>query len=181
MVIRQTGATRRMEEIVKGLAFLRRDGFALATALISMMIVGVVLTGGFYSSYRSSLEHSATQSAGILAQEALRAFAREADATELSKIELGRDTVVTRVSIITGQTQSGAFTVLVRHVEPNIFSIKSTGRLETPKGPVICTVDLRWRPARLEDPLRVSPAFQPVCNGSPVESMILVRTHEVSS
>jgi type II secretory pathway pseudopilin PulG len=170
-----------MEEIVKGFAFLRRDGFALATALISMLIVGVVLTGGFYSSYRASLEESATQSAGILAQEALRAFAREANASELSRLDIGADTVVTRVSIITGQTQSGAFTVLVSHIEPNVFSIKSTGRLETPKGPVICTVDLRWRPARLDDALRVSPAFQPVCNGTPVESMILVRTHEVSS
>jgi hypothetical protein len=161
--------------------FLRRDGFALATALASIVLVGALLTGGFYSVFRDSLARQAAEGAGILAQEALRAFAQDADPRELAKLDVGRDSLVTRVHIITGDTQSGAITVLVGHVAPSTFAIKSTGRLETRQGPVICSVDLHWRPASEQDRLRISPALQPVCNGTPAPSEIHVRTHENAS
>jgi hypothetical protein len=162
-------------------SLLRKDGFALATALTSILVIGVVVTGGFYSAFQSSMRQRALEGAGILAQEALRTFAQEASPETLSRIELGRDTLMTSVRIITGQSTSGAFTVLVGHVSPSVYRIKSTGRLETARGPVICSVDLRWTPEQLEEKLRVSPALQPVCNGSPAETMIHVRAHEVKS
>jgi hypothetical protein len=168
-------------ETTLGNSFLRRDGFALATALVSVLVVGVALTGGFYSMFQTELQRRAAEGAGVLAQEALRAFARQASAEDLARIELGSDSLVTRVQIITGESMAGAFTVQVGHVEPSTYAIKSTGRLETPRGPVICSVDLRWSPAQPEDRLRVSPALQPVCNGQAPRSTILLRAHESES
>ena len=162
-------------------SLLRREGFALAIALASILVVSAVVTGSFYSVFQRSLRRQATQGAGILAQEALRVFAQDASPEELSKIGLGRDTLVTSVRIIVGQSTTGAFTVLVGHISPSVYRIKSTGRLETARGPVICSVDLRWMPGQIEEKLRVSPALQPVCNGSPTQSMIHLRAHEVKS
>lgn len=158
-----------------------REGFALAAALVSILVVGIVLTGSFYQVFNSSHQRFATESAGILAQEALRVFAEHANAGDLSRIELGRDTIVTRVSISTGESMSGAFTVLVGHVQPSTFAIKSTGRLETRRGPIICSVDVRWKPGSAEERLKVSPLNQPVCNGERPRSVILVRAHELGS
>jgi hypothetical protein len=160
---------------------LRREAWALAIALASIVLVGAVVTGSFYAIFQNALRRQATQGAGILAQEALRTFAQNASLEMLSRIGLGRDTIVTSVRIIVGESTTGAFTVLVGHIEPSVYEIKSTGRLETARGPVICSVDLRWQPGQIEEKLRVSPALQPVCNGSPTESMIHVRAHEVKS
>ncbi|MGH7553541.1 MAG: hypothetical protein ACREMQ_11005 [Longimicrobiales bacterium] len=159
----------------------RRERFALVLALASILVVGLVVTGGFYSVFQTRLRQRATEGAGILAQEALRVFAQDASPEKLSSIGLGRDTLMTSVRIIIGESTTGAFTVLVGHVGPSIYRIKSTGRLETAKGPVICSVDLRWTPKAFEEKLHVSPALQPVCNGSPAESMIHLRAHEVKS
>ena len=161
-----------------GATLLRRDGSALAAALASIIVVGVVLTGGFYAAFRDSLARHATEGAGILAQEALRAFAEDVVPAELAMIPVGRDSLVTGVHIITGEAQSGALTVLVGRIAESTYAIKSTGRLETRDGPVICSVDLRWRPAHDGERLRISPALQPVCNGQPTELAIHVRAHE---
>jgi hypothetical protein len=160
---------------------VRRDGFALTAALVSIAVIGAALTGGFYAGSRSSLERQATAAAGILAQETLRSFAQDADPAELQAIGVGSDSLLTRVRIITDQSVTGAFTVLVDRVAPATYEIKATARVETPDRPVICSVQVRWRPTGADDRLEISPAIQPVCNGSPTRSMILVRSHELGS
>ena len=40
---------------------VRRDGFALTAALVSIAVIGAALTGGFYAGSRSSLERQATR------------------------------------------------------------------------------------------------------------------------
>lgn len=163
-----------------GFRYASRAGFGLVAALASVVTVGIVLTAGFYSVVRASTDQHALQGAGILAQEAMRGFAEQANADQLGRLELGRDTLVTRVRILTRGTLSGAYTVHVGHVAPHTFTIKSTGRFETSRGPKICSVDIRWQPHTPEDRLEL-PALAPICNGSRSHDVPVVRAHEVES
>jgi len=139
-------------------------GIGLVVAIAAILVAGVALTGVFYVISREAAARRAVDAADLLARDALRAFADATVAERLEGVPVGGDSIMAKTRIRTGGEVTGAAVVLVQRPDETSYLIKSTGRLDTVRGPVMCSVDIAWNPAVAER-LDVPAGLRPICNG----------------
>lgn len=153
-------------ERLAGHVTVQRGGFAIVLTVVSMLLVGAALTGGFVCVSRASEDHRTLEGAATLAEKGLTEFALHADVDALQRIPLGGDETFTRARVESGAMASGTYAVTVARTADAQFFIKSTGRLASRGLPMICSfgvhvsvLDVKRTTSRLavENP--------PLCNG----------------
>lgn len=102
----------------------RRNGFALPAAVFALVVVGVLVTGGFYIARQESRISIATEHAArafYLAEYGVSDVVAEADLSLLNSITLGEDTTVA------GQRDDGIWEVAITRVTPRTYFLDGTG------------------------------------------------------
>lgn len=153
------GQVRRCE-------FAARDGFAIASALIALLLVAAVLTGTWYAARHASREQRNRDGAAILAEHGLREFAENVSALDMFALAIGEDSIVHKARVF-GDEESGMIAVQVSRTQDLMFRVKSTGRLTSAGTPFVCSYDVSWDIAREADPRSaLQPRDEPLCNGA---------------
>ena len=144
----------------------RREGFAVASALVALLLVGAAVTGGWYAARHASREQRIRDGAAILAEHGLREFAESARLLDLLAMGIGDDSIVHKARVF-GDEEIGMFAVQVSRDRDLTFYVKSTGRLTSAGTPFVCSYDVSWDLARETDPrAALQPLDGPLCNGS---------------
>lgn len=138
-------------------------GLGLASALGAVVVVGVALTAVFYTASQAAAERRAFEAADLLARDALTTFA-SAGTERLAELPVGGDSIMATTRVQTGTELTGAAIVLVRRADEMTYHIKSTGRLDTARGPVICSVDVALSAGDTRH-LDLPRVLRAVCNG----------------
>ena len=111
----------------------RREGFALAGAVLAMLVVGAIVTGGFYAAnHQSSITRSEYLGdlAQYIAETGLDYTVARTSATTLDNMTLNsQQTVVSGQSVTYGGRTAGTFTSTVTKVTSSLFVVSSTGRV----------------------------------------------------
>jgi hypothetical protein len=109
----------------------RREGFALAGAVLAMVLVGAIVTGGFYAAHQES---RVTRSAELgdlaqyIAETGLDAVIGTMNgATMDAMAPLVNNTVANGVNVQYGSRTVGNYTVVVTRLTPNLYVVRSTG------------------------------------------------------
>lgn len=109
----------------------RREGFALAAAVLAMLIVGAIVTGGFYA---ASQENDIGQGdrfadeAFYLAEQGLHEVVGGWTAAQFNTIALNTEASQAAVSVNDEHgTQRGTYQTHVAHLASRLFYIRSTG------------------------------------------------------
>lgn len=109
----------------------KRDGFALPVALLAMMVIGAIVTGGFYASSQESrisistdLGNQAFYVAEYGLEEALGTWNNEV----LSQV--GATRVFDPQSVVSGGQQLGTYVVSIRRIGTSMFLVNSEGRVQ---------------------------------------------------
>jgi len=116
----------------------RREGFALAAAVLAMLVVGAIVTGGFYAaSQQGSISKStdAGNMAFYIAETGLNAASAGANAATLDAMALNatvNSASATNVSY--GGSTVGQYTWTMRKVSSTLFLLSATGTV-TVSGP----------------------------------------------
>ena len=109
----------------------RREGFALAGAVLAMVLVGAIVTGGFYAAHQ---ETQVTRSAELgdlalyIAETGLDAAMGNATATQLDGYALNSTTTYYNgVNVQYGGRTVGRYTVTITKLTSMLFLVRSTG------------------------------------------------------
>jgi hypothetical protein len=109
----------------------RREGFALAGAVLAMLVVGAIVTGGFYAAN----QHSQVARSGYLGDLAQyiaetgleatvgRTSARTMDGYALNSV----NTVYSNVPVSYGGTVVGTYTATITRTTSSLFIVRATG------------------------------------------------------
>jgi hypothetical protein len=143
----------------------RRDGFAIASALVALLLVAAAVTGTWYAARHASREQRMRDGAAILAEHGLREFAESARPLDMLALAVGDDSIVHKARVF-GDDESGMFAVQVSRAHDLTFRVKATGRLASAGSPFVCSYDVSWDLAREGDPrTALQPHDEPLCNG----------------
>lgn len=107
-----------------------REGFALAATIMAMLVVGAIVTGGFYAaSQEGDTTRSATMSdeALYIAEAGLNAALGSTVATTLRDIGANDDTVFAPVDVTQGGTTLGNYQVSISRVADALYYFTSRG------------------------------------------------------
>jgi hypothetical protein len=112
-----------------------RDGFALPVALLALIVIGAIVTGGFYV---SAQEHdiSVSTDQGVRALHVAQYGMEEALATWTNAAIAGYTAPVTR-AFWNGSRQEGSYTLRVMHLGARLYALESQGQV--PRGPQVAT------------------------------------------
>ena len=110
----------------------RREGFALAGAVLAMVLVGAIVTGGFYAAHQES---QVTRSAELgdlaqyIAEQGLETVMASTNANTLNALAVNVPQVVggTNVAVQYGGRSVGTYTVTINRLTNFLFSVSSTG------------------------------------------------------
>lgn len=109
----------------------RRDGFALPVALLAIMVIGAIVTGGFYASSQESristssdLGNQAFYVAEYGLEEALGTWMNE----ELA--DVGDSLVLDPETVTTGGQTLGSYTLTIRRMGTTLFLVSSEGQVQ---------------------------------------------------
>lgn len=109
----------------------RREGFALAGAVLAMVLVGAIVTGGFYAANQESqITRSAETSdlAQYIAEVGLENTVGRTTLVTLEAITVGNSaTVSTNTAVAFGGTNVGTYTATVTRITAALFVVRSTG------------------------------------------------------
>ncbi|MGH7507272.1 MAG: hypothetical protein ACRELX_16570 [Longimicrobiales bacterium] len=144
----------------------RRPGFGVAAALLGLLLVSAVATGGWFA-MQASKEQRAHDGAAILAEHGLREFAGTTSALAVMDLAIGADSIVTRRRVLTGDETVGMYAVQIERTGLIGFHVKSIGRLIESGAPFVCSFDIDWKLDDEMDPRRaLAPKDGPICNGA---------------
>ncbi len=108
----------------------RRDGFALPVALLAIMVIGAIVTGGFYASSQESriatsseLGNQAFYVAEYGLEEALGTWMNE----ELA--DVGDSLVLDPATVTSGGQTLGDYTIRIRRMGTTMFLVSSEGQV----------------------------------------------------
>ncbi len=109
----------------------RRDGFALPVALLAIMVIGALVTGGFYASSQQSRISTSTDlgnQAFYVAEYGLEEVIGTWGNDNLTAV----DTAATfgAVSVSSGGSNLGSYEVTVRRVGAQLYLVMSTGTVQ---------------------------------------------------
>ncbi len=109
----------------------RREGFALAGAVLAMVLVGAIVTGGFYAAHQESQITRSTELADLaqyIAEQGLETVVSTTTAGQLNGLGYnGNDTLASAVAVQYGNRTVGNYTVVVTRLTLYLFSVRSTG------------------------------------------------------
>jgi hypothetical protein len=108
----------------------RREGFALAATVLAMMVVGAIVTGGFYAaSQESSIARStdAGELALYVAETGLNNTIGTATGGTISAQTIGSPNTGSPVSVSYGGTTVGNYQVTITRIAPLLYVVRSTG------------------------------------------------------
>ena len=109
----------------------RREGFALAGAVLAMVLVGAIVTGGFYAAHQESQVTRSTELADLalyIAETGLDAAMGNATATQLDGYGLNSTvTYYNGVNVQYGGRTVGNYTVTITKLTAMLFVVRSTG------------------------------------------------------
>lgn len=109
----------------------RREGFALVGAVLAMLVVGAIVTGGFYAANQQSQVVRSTylgEMAQYIAETGLEAGMGRTTGRTYSKIDANQDSVIfTNVPVSYGGRVVGTYTVSVLRTEGSLYMVRSTG------------------------------------------------------
>lgn len=125
-------------------AWPRNESLATAGALAALVLVGVLLTSGFYAAFRTSVERRTREGAVVLAREGLRTWAAATSAEELRRLPVGGDSTVAAADIAAGESFVGAYAVHVQRTTEAKVLVTATGVLAGRGFPVTCTIIVEW-------------------------------------
>lgn len=109
----------------------RREGFALAGAVVAMLVVGAIVTGGFYAANQHSQVARSSYFGDLalyIAETGLDATIGNTSARTLSNMALNSSTTVySNVAVSYGGTQVGSYTTIITRTSTSLFIVRSTG------------------------------------------------------
>jgi hypothetical protein len=109
----------------------RREGFALAGAVLAMVLVGAIVTGGFYAAHQESRVTRSTELSDLaqyIAETGLDATVGSLTATALDGfVTNANNTVANGVNVQYGGRTVGNYTVIVTRITAQLFVVRSTG------------------------------------------------------
>ena len=109
----------------------RREGFALAGAVLAMVLVGAIVTGGFYAAHQESRITRSTELGDVaqyVAEQGLQTTIATTNANTLDAlVENNPQTVVSNQAVQYGGRTVGSYTVVINRLTPWLFSVASTG------------------------------------------------------
>jgi hypothetical protein len=109
----------------------RREGFALVGAVLAMLVVGAIVTGGFYAANQQSQVVRSTHlgdMAQYIAETGLEAAMGRTAGKAYNKIDANQDSVIfTNVPVSYGGRVVGTYTVSVLRTQGSLYLVRSTG------------------------------------------------------
>ena len=110
----------------------RREGFALAGAVLAMVLVGAIVTGGFYAAHQESQVTRSSELGDLaqyIAETGLETVVSSTNAATLNALATagGPDTIASAVPVQYGGKTVGNYTVTVNRLTTYLFSVSSTG------------------------------------------------------
>ena len=109
----------------------RREGFALVGAVLAMLVVGAIVTGGFYAANQQSQVVRSTylgEMAQYIAETGLEAAMGRTNGKAYTKIDADQDSVMfTDVPVSYGGRVVGTYTVSVLRTQGSLYMVRSTG------------------------------------------------------
>jgi hypothetical protein len=109
----------------------RREGFALAGAVLAMLVVGAIVTGGFYAvNQQSQITRSVYfgDLAQYIAETGLEATVGRTNARVMDRMALNEvRTMASAQTVSNGGVVVGNYTTTLTKMTPNLFMVRSTG------------------------------------------------------
>jgi hypothetical protein len=109
----------------------RREGFALAGAVLAMVLVGAIVTGGFYAAHQESQVTRSSELADLaqyIAEQGLSTVIASTNANALNGLVANTPVnLATNVAVQYGGRQVGTYTVSVNRMTNWLFTVSSTG------------------------------------------------------
>lgn len=109
----------------------RREGFALAGAVLAMVLVGAIVTGGFYAAHQESQISRSAELADLaqyIAEQGLETVIASTNASTLDALTTNvPQTVASAVAVQYGGKTVGNYTVSINRLTQWLFSVSSTG------------------------------------------------------
>ena len=109
----------------------RREGFALAGAVLAMVLVGAIVTGGFYAAHQESRITRSTELGDLaqyIAEQGLETVTANTKGSTLDAIAMnGHNTIANNVSVQYGGRTVGNYTVVITRMTEYLFVVRSTG------------------------------------------------------
>lgn len=116
----------------------RRDGFALAAAVLAMLVVGAIVTGGFYAASQESSIAKSTDAGNMalyIAETGLNATLASAQARTLENMADGAtNSSASNTPVSYGGTTVGGYSWQITRMTEYLYIVRSTGRV-TLEGP----------------------------------------------
>jgi hypothetical protein len=111
----------------------RREGFALAGAVLAMLVVGAIVTGGFYAvNQQSQITRSVYfgDLAQYIAETGLEATVGRTNARVMDRMALNEvRTMAASQNVSNGGVVVGNYTTTLTKMTPNLFVVRSTGQV----------------------------------------------------
>ena len=107
-----------------------RGGFALPVALLAIMVIGALVTGGFYASSqegRISVSTDLANQAFYAAEYGLESALGTWRNSELTDMSIGDNRTYATEPVFSGGEQIGTYTLRVRAIGPTLFLVSSEG------------------------------------------------------
>jgi hypothetical protein len=110
----------------------RREGFALAGAVLAMVLVGAIVTGGFYAAHQESQVTRSNELGDLaqyIAEQGLESVVASTNANTLNALAIsgGPDTLASAVAVQYGGKTVGNYTVTINRLTNFLFTVSSTG------------------------------------------------------
>ena len=108
----------------------RREGFALAATLLAMLVVGAVVTGGFYAASQESQvarSNGSADDAMYVAETGLNQALAQMTRVQLEAIPLNTTVTASPGNVNAGGTVLGNYTNTITRVAPALFVYRTTG------------------------------------------------------
>ena len=109
----------------------RREGFALAGAVLAMVLVGAIVTGGFYAAHQESQVTRSTELGDLaqyIAETGLETVVGTTNATTLDGLTMNVPwTAASATSVQYGGRTVGNYTVTITRVTNMMYVVRSTG------------------------------------------------------
>jgi hypothetical protein len=124
---------------------MRRSGLAMAGAMVAIVVVGAIVTGGFFyaahAESRGIRNTTLKDAAESIADFGLAESIARLNATDLEGYELNAATTVANdVTVRNGNRAVGTYTVVVTRITPVKFVVKATGAASAPAAVATYTV-----------------------------------------
>jgi hypothetical protein len=108
----------------------RREGFALAAAVLAMMVVGAIVTGGFYAvsqEHKIALSSDAGDLALYIAETGLSSRLGSTVASQYEAITLGDTAIQTIETVTHGGRTVGTYQTTITRIADLLFIVESKG------------------------------------------------------